>query len=132
MTAKLAPAAATNMLRIACRLAGAILLAVVLGAGAPRAQGASPDKLVISYVPGNAIYWDIDVAIEKGFFKDEGAAPEPSRACQTAHNPGEDLSCRSFVARPPSRSRNTSGWAIVRSRPADWPAASGPTSTTAP
>jgi hypothetical protein len=27
-------------------------------------------------VPGEAIYWDIDVAIEKGFFKDEGFAPE--------------------------------------------------------
>ena len=27
-------------------------------------------------MPGNAIYWDIDVAIEKGFFKDEGFAPE--------------------------------------------------------
>jgi ABC-type nitrate/sulfonate/bicarbonate transport system substrate-binding protein len=27
-------------------------------------------------VPGNAIYWDIDAAIEKGFFEDEGFAPE--------------------------------------------------------
>jgi ABC-type nitrate/sulfonate/bicarbonate transport system substrate-binding protein len=65
-----------NILRIARRPAGAILFAAVLSAGSLRAQGAPPEKLVISYVPGNAIYWDIDVAIEKGFFKDEGFAPE--------------------------------------------------------
>jgi ABC-type nitrate/sulfonate/bicarbonate transport system substrate-binding protein len=65
-----------NILRIANRLAGAILLATFLSAGPLYGQGASPEKLVISYVPGNAIYWDIDVAIEKGFFKDEGFAPE--------------------------------------------------------
>jgi ABC-type nitrate/sulfonate/bicarbonate transport system substrate-binding protein len=65
-----------NILRIANRLAGAILLATLLGAASLRAQEASPEKLVISYVPGNAIYWDIDAAIEKGFFKDEGFAPE--------------------------------------------------------
>ncbi|HEY4403119.1 MAG TPA: ABC transporter substrate-binding protein [Xanthobacteraceae bacterium] len=70
-----------NILRIANRLAGACLLAALLSAallsaGQLHAQGSSPEKLVISYVPGNAIYWDIDVAIEKGFFKDEGFAPE--------------------------------------------------------
>src|ERR1700730_6877254 len=70
-----------NIFRIANRLAGAILLATLLlatllGTGAPRAQETPHDKLVISYVPGNAIYWDIDVAIEKGFFKDAGFAPE--------------------------------------------------------
>jgi ABC-type nitrate/sulfonate/bicarbonate transport system substrate-binding protein len=65
-----------NLRRIAHRLAGAIMLAAVFGVEALRAQGAAPDKLVISYVPGNAIYWDIDVAIEKGFFKDEGFAPQ--------------------------------------------------------
>jgi hypothetical protein len=70
-----------NILRIADRLAGACLLAALLGAallsvGQLHAQGPTPEKLVISYVPGNAIYWDIDVAIEKGFFKDEGFAPE--------------------------------------------------------
>jgi ABC-type nitrate/sulfonate/bicarbonate transport system substrate-binding protein len=65
-----------NILHFANRLAGAILLATLVGAGSPRAQGSSPEKLVVSYVPGNAIYWDIDVAIEKGFFKTEGFAPE--------------------------------------------------------
>ena len=60
----------------ASRLAAALLLATLVGASPLRAQQASPEKLVISYVPGNAIYWDIDVAIEKGFFKSEGFAPE--------------------------------------------------------
>jgi ABC-type nitrate/sulfonate/bicarbonate transport system substrate-binding protein len=64
------------ILCIANRLAAAILLATVSGAGPLRAQGPAPEKLVISYVPGNAIYWDIDAAIEKGFFKEEGFAPE--------------------------------------------------------
>jgi ABC-type nitrate/sulfonate/bicarbonate transport system substrate-binding protein len=70
-----------NILRIANRLTGAILLATLLSATllsvrSLHAQSASPEKLVVSYVPGNAIYWDIDVAIEKGFFKNEGFAPE--------------------------------------------------------
>jgi NitT/TauT family transport system substrate-binding protein len=34
------------------------------------------EKLAISFVPGNAVYWDIDVAIEKGFFRDEGFTPD--------------------------------------------------------
>jgi ABC-type nitrate/sulfonate/bicarbonate transport system substrate-binding protein len=71
-----ASAARTSVLRSANQLAAAILLAVLLSAGPLRAQGAPTEKLVISYVPGNAIYWDIDTAIEKGFFKDEGFAPE--------------------------------------------------------
>src|SRR3984893_7885342 len=63
-------------LRIA-GMAGALLLASLFGAGSLRAQELRPpEKLVNSYVPGNAIYWDIDVAIEKSFFKDEGFAPE--------------------------------------------------------
>jgi ABC-type nitrate/sulfonate/bicarbonate transport system substrate-binding protein len=70
-----------NISRIATCLTGPTLLAILfgitlLGTGSLHAQGASPEKLVISYVPGNAIYWDIDIAIEKGFFKDEGFAPE--------------------------------------------------------
>jgi ABC-type nitrate/sulfonate/bicarbonate transport system substrate-binding protein len=50
---------------------GAFLALVVLAGGA-----AAQDPLKISYVPGNAIYWDIDTAIDKGFFRDEGFAPE--------------------------------------------------------
>jgi ABC-type nitrate/sulfonate/bicarbonate transport system substrate-binding protein len=64
-----------EFLRIA-KMTGAILLAVFLAAGSLHAQDKRPEKLVISYVPGNAIYWDIDTAIEQGFFKDEGFAPE--------------------------------------------------------
>ncbi len=48
------------------------LLALALHAG----DAAAEDPLKISYVPGNAIYWDIDTAIDKGFFRDEGFAPE--------------------------------------------------------
>src|ERR1019366_5156824 len=62
-TAKPRPAAAMNILRIAHRLAGAILLAALVGAAPLRAQGSLPDQLALSYVPGNAIYWDIDAAI---------------------------------------------------------------------
>lgn len=41
------------------------------------ATAAQPaEKLAISYLPANAIAWDIDVAIEKGFFAKEGFAPE--------------------------------------------------------
>jgi ABC-type nitrate/sulfonate/bicarbonate transport system substrate-binding protein len=57
-------------------VAGALLFAALFSAGPLRAQPRPPEKLVISYVPGNAIYWDIDVAIEKGLFKSEGFAPE--------------------------------------------------------
>jgi ABC-type nitrate/sulfonate/bicarbonate transport system substrate-binding protein len=63
-----------SILRLPPRLAGTVLIAILSGIAPLRAQ--SPEKLVVSYVPGNAIYWDIDVAIEKGFFKDEGFAPE--------------------------------------------------------
>ncbi|HEY2228527.1 MAG TPA: ABC transporter substrate-binding protein [Xanthobacteraceae bacterium] len=58
------------------KIAGAILLTALFGAGPLYAQDVRQEKLVVSYVPGNAIYWDIDTAIEKGFFKDEGFAPE--------------------------------------------------------
>src|SRR5258708_28915271 len=73
---KPALAALVNVPRSVSRLAAALLFAALFGAGTLHAQPASPEKLVISYVPGNAIYWDIDVAIEKGFFKNEGFAPE--------------------------------------------------------
>lgn len=39
-------------------------------------HGRAAERLAISYVPGNAIYWDIDVAIDKGFLRDEGFEPE--------------------------------------------------------
>jgi len=36
------------------------------------ARAANLDKLELTYIPSNAIYWDLDVGVEKGFFKDEG------------------------------------------------------------
>jgi hypothetical protein len=45
-----------SILHIANRLAGTILLATLVGAGSLRAHGPSPEKLVVSYVSGNAIY----------------------------------------------------------------------------
>src|SRR5258708_7096671 len=73
---KPALAALVNVPRSVSRLAAALLFAALFGAGPLHAQQAPPEKLVISYVPGNAIYWDIDVAIEKGLLKNEGFAPE--------------------------------------------------------
>lgn len=40
------------------------------------AQQNKPEPLNLSYIPSNSIYWDLDAAIEKGFFRDEGFAPE--------------------------------------------------------
>ncbi len=56
--------------RLAC--AFGLALALVTAAGICAAE----EPLKISYVPGNAIYWDIDAAIEKGFLRDEGFAPQ--------------------------------------------------------
>jgi ABC-type nitrate/sulfonate/bicarbonate transport system substrate-binding protein len=41
----------------------------------PAAQELEP--LAMSYLPGNAIAWDLDVAMEKGFFKAEGYDGRP-------------------------------------------------------
>jgi ABC-type nitrate/sulfonate/bicarbonate transport system substrate-binding protein len=48
------------------------------------AQGAQ--KIVIGFVPGNSIYWDIDVAIEKGFFREAGFDPEISVVQSSPHS----------------------------------------------
>ncbi len=40
------------------------------------ARSATPDPLVMTYIKANADYWDLGVAIEKGFFAEEGFAPE--------------------------------------------------------
>jgi ABC-type nitrate/sulfonate/bicarbonate transport system substrate-binding protein len=52
--------------------AAAVFAGILTGADMAAAQ----EPLKISFVSGNAIYWDIDTAIEKGFFRDEGFAPE--------------------------------------------------------
>jgi hypothetical protein len=98
-----------NIRRTASRLAP-LLLAALLGAtlssaGPLRAQAPSPEKLVISYVPGNAIYWEIDVAIEKGFFKDEAFAPEVvifQSSPQSLRLHGSPAISSTSLKRPPS------------------------------
>lgn len=41
-------------------------------AGSGPARAADLEKLELTYIPSNAIYWDLDVGVDKGFFKDEG------------------------------------------------------------
>ena len=53
----------------------AAILTIVSG-GAAQAQQKAPEPLVINYAAPNALWWDVDVAIDKGFLKDEGFAPE--------------------------------------------------------
>ena len=57
------------------RCARAAMLFVLL-AGAAQAQEKSLQPLAINYALPNAIWWNLDVAIDKGFLKDEGFAPE--------------------------------------------------------
>ncbi len=45
-------------------------LAISLDCSA-NALGADLEKLDLTYIPANSIYWDLDVGVEKGFFKDE-------------------------------------------------------------
>jgi ABC-type nitrate/sulfonate/bicarbonate transport system substrate-binding protein len=55
----------------------AIGIAFALGLAAPIAASAQePEPLAISYVPTNSIPWDLNAAIENGFFRDEGFAPK--------------------------------------------------------
>src|SRR5258708_5748233 len=49
--------------------------ACMLAAAPAAAQELEP--LAMSYLPGNAIAWDLDVAMEKGFFKAEGYDGRP-------------------------------------------------------
>ncbi|TAL79608.1 MAG: ABC transporter substrate-binding protein [Burkholderiaceae bacterium] len=49
------------------------LFLVLLGCiTATSSQAKELEKLDLTYVTSNAIYWDLDVGIDKGFFKDEG------------------------------------------------------------
>jgi ABC-type nitrate/sulfonate/bicarbonate transport system substrate-binding protein len=47
----------------------------LVASGASRAQDKAPVPLAINYALPNAIWWSIDVGIDKGFFKEEGFAP---------------------------------------------------------
>jgi ABC-type nitrate/sulfonate/bicarbonate transport system substrate-binding protein len=49
---------------------------LALAAGASRAAPPQPEPLGISYVPSNSIPWDINTAIEMGYFRDEGFEPK--------------------------------------------------------
>lgn len=51
------------------------LLAVALIALGMSYRADAADSLVLSYVTGNAIYWDLDVARDRGFFREEGFDP---------------------------------------------------------
>ncbi|MEP7456371.1 ABC transporter substrate-binding protein [Phyllobacterium sp. SB3] len=42
----------------------------------PSYAGGAPEPLTMTYIRSNADYWDVDVAEAKGFFADEGFAPE--------------------------------------------------------
>jgi len=53
----------------------AMLVAAPLALLPMPGAGVAQEPLKISFVPGNAVYWDIDTAIEKGFLRDEGFAP---------------------------------------------------------
>lgn len=61
-------------------MTGKVLPCFLLGlaalAAALPARAAAPEPLAILYVPGNSTGWDIHVAIEKGFFADQGFAAE--------------------------------------------------------
>jgi ABC-type nitrate/sulfonate/bicarbonate transport system substrate-binding protein len=50
-----------------------------LAAGAiakPSIVRAAGEPLTFGIVPGNSLYWDIDVGVEKGFFRDAGFEPQ--------------------------------------------------------
>jgi ABC-type nitrate/sulfonate/bicarbonate transport system substrate-binding protein len=55
--------------------AAALAFSVVL-CGAASAQDKTATPLAINYAIPNAIWWSIDVCLDKGFFKDEGFAAE--------------------------------------------------------
>jgi ABC-type nitrate/sulfonate/bicarbonate transport system substrate-binding protein len=44
------------------------------------------EPMVVGYVPANAIYWDLDVAFDKGFFRAAGFDAEPSTMQSTPHS----------------------------------------------
>jgi NitT/TauT family transport system substrate-binding protein len=58
------------------RTFGKASLAAVSTLAVPRLARAAGEKLVLGASTGNAIYWDLDVGVEKGFFAAEGFAPE--------------------------------------------------------
>ena len=55
-----------------------LLSAAALAAGIllHPARGLADETLSLCYIAGNSIYWDLDTAIDKGFFKAEGFTPQ--------------------------------------------------------
>jgi ABC-type nitrate/sulfonate/bicarbonate transport system substrate-binding protein len=55
-------------------IAALAAVATVIGGplAATRAHAAELEKLDLTYIPSNSIYWDLDVGVDKGFFKEEG------------------------------------------------------------
>ena len=61
--------------------------ALAVGAVAkPAVIRAASEPMTIGYVLGNALYWDINVAIEKGFFRDAGFEPQSAVMQSSAHS----------------------------------------------
>jgi len=81
--------------RIAAAAPAALGVALVLAATVQAAD--KPTPLVMAYVAADSNYWDIDAAIARGFFSDEGFAPEPAifqssrQAVQLLISRGADL-----------------------------------------
>lgn len=61
------------------KLIGTATASAVLGIACPAILRAQAAKMVVGYVPVNAAYWNLDVAIEKGFFKEAGFEAEANR-----------------------------------------------------
>lgn len=65
------------MRRPRCASAVTALFCLLLAAAGWSRPALAADPLAISYVPGNAIGWDIDAAIAQGFFKADGFDAQP-------------------------------------------------------
>ena len=58
-------------------LAAVLMLPIAVGAMSAPARAQELEPLAMSYLTGNAIAWDLDVAMEKGFLKAEGFDGHP-------------------------------------------------------
>ena len=62
---------------------------VALAAGAiarPSIVRAAGEPLTVGFVPANAIYWDLHIAIEKGYFSSAGFDPQPNVMQSSPHS----------------------------------------------
>jgi ABC-type nitrate/sulfonate/bicarbonate transport system substrate-binding protein len=63
--------------RMKCLIVALMLAVVATNVACGPADAQEREPLAMSYLPGNAIAWDLDVAMEKGFFKAEGFDGRP-------------------------------------------------------